>query len=175
MFLLAPAAQADEISETIEAALEAYAAGDIKLAKEELDYAGQLLNQLKAQGLTGFLPDALDGWEREEIETQAAGAAAFGGLMAEAIYIRGEDDIELRLMADNPMVAAMGTALSNAAIMGTMGTVKRINRQKLVVTPDGEIQALVDGRVLVQIEGAASVEDKLAYFEALDIDGLKNF
>lgn len=176
LICLTPAAHADEISETIEAALEAYEAGDAKLAKEELDYASQRLNQLKARGLTGFLPEALEGWERDEIGSQATGAAAFGGgLMAEAVYVKDNADVSLRLMADNPMVAAMGTALSNAAIMGSMGTVKRINRQKLVVTPDGEIQALIDGRVLVQIEGDAEVEDKLSYFEALDIDGLKNF
>ena len=38
-------AQADEVEETIEAALEAYRAGDIKAAKEEIDFVGQLLGQ----------------------------------------------------------------------------------------------------------------------------------
>lgn len=171
-----PSARADEISETIQAALDAYQAGDVSLAKEELDYANQLLGQLKAEGLTGFLPDALPGWTRGDAESQAVGAAAFGGgLMAEATYSGASGDITLRLMADNPMVAAMSTALGNAAIMGSMGTVKRINRQKLVVTPQGDIQALVDNKVMIQIEGNGSVDDKLAYFEQLDIPGLKAF
>ncbi|MEM7237751.1 MAG: hypothetical protein AAF501_08010 [Pseudomonadota bacterium] len=169
-------AQADEIGDTIRAALEAYEGGDVSLAKEELDYANQLLGQLKAEGLTDFLPEALPGWTRGEAETQAIGAAAFGGgLTAEASYTGGSGSITLRLMADNPMVAAMSTALGNAAIMGSMGTVKRINRQKLVVTPQGEIQALVDNKVLIQIDGSGSVEDKLSYFERLDIRGLKAF
>ncbi|MBY8975492.1 hypothetical protein KHP62_06725 [Rhodobacteraceae bacterium NNCM2] len=174
--LTAPAAHADEISETIQAALEAYEAGDISLAKEELDFANQLLGQLKAEGLTAYLPEAMAGWTREDAESQSVGAAAFGGgLMAEANYSNGSDDLSIRLMAENPMVSAMGAAFGNSALMGSMGTVKRINRQKLVIGQDGQIQSLIDGKVLVQIDGSASVEDKLAYFELLDIDGLKAF
>ena len=52
-------ATADEIEETIEAALEAYRAGDVKAAKEEIDFVSQLLGQLKAEGLKGFLPAPL--------------------------------------------------------------------------------------------------------------------
>ena len=169
-------AGADEIEDALNAALEAYRAGDVALAKEELDYAGQLIGQLKAEGLNGFLPAPLEGWTLEESGSQAVGAAIFGGgLTSEARYVRGGEDITLRLMADNPMVAAMATALGNTAIMGSMGTVKRIKRQSLVVTPQGEIQSLIAGRVMVQIEGSGSVEDKLFYFEALDIQGLRNF
>ena len=36
-------AAADEIEDTIAAALEAYRAGDVKLAKEEIDFVQQLL------------------------------------------------------------------------------------------------------------------------------------
>lgn len=169
-------AAADEISDTIEAALEAYQAGDTKLAKEELDFAAQLLSQLKAEGLTGFLPAPLDGWTRDDTESQASGAAAFGGgQMASASYSNGSQDMEIRLMADNPMVAAMAATLGNSAMMAALGTVKRVNRQKLVVTPDGSVQALIDGRILLQVDGSASVEDKLAHVEAMDLDGLKAF
>ena len=50
---------------------------DAGLAKEEIDFVAQLLGQLKAEGLKGFLPAAMDGWTREDQETQ--NAAAFGG------------------------------------------------------------------------------------------------
>ena len=74
---IAMPAHGDEVEETIQAALEAYRAGDVKAAKEEIDFVSQLLGQLKAQGLKGFLPAALDGWTREDFETQNVGA--FGG------------------------------------------------------------------------------------------------
>ncbi|MEM9045044.1 MAG: hypothetical protein AAGC81_10125 [Pseudomonadota bacterium] len=175
-FLLAPVAQADEITDTIQAALDAYAAGDIKLAKEELDFASQLLSQLKASGLSAFLPEAMPGWTREEAGAQAAPALAFGGgLTANAVYEKSGASVDLTLMADSPMVTAMAAALGNVAIMGSMGQVKRVNGQRLVVTPEGEIQALIDGKVLVQISGSASVDEKLGYFELLDAEGLASF
>ena len=57
---------ADDVEESINAALEAYRAGDIKAAKEEIDFASQLLGQLQAEGLSGYLPQAFDeGWNGE--------------------------------------------------------------------------------------------------------------
>ena len=167
-------AQADEVEETMAAALEAYRAGDIKAAKEEIDFVSQLLGQLKAEGLKGFLPEPLEGWTREDNETQNV-AAFGGGQMASATYSNGSDQLEIQLMADNQMVTAMAAMFGNAAMMGAMGTVKRINRQKLVLTNDGEIQSLINNRILVQINGSADADTKLAFFEALDMDGLKDF
>ena len=167
-------ATADEVEETIEAALEAYRAGDIKAAKEEIDFVSQLLGQLKAEGLKGFLPEPMDGWTREDNETQNV-AAFGGGQVASARYSDGTNDVEIQLMADNQMVTAMAAMFGNATLMGAMGTVKRINRQKLVLTNEGEVQSLVNNRIMVQITGSADPDTKLAYFEALDMDGLKDF
>ncbi|MQX37198.1 hypothetical protein [Roseospira navarrensis] len=169
-------AHADEIEDSITAALDAYRAGDVDLAKEELDFAAQLLAQMKAEGLAGFLPPAMSGWTREDGETQAMGAAMMGGgQTAGATYTRGSDTVDIQLVADNPMIAAMGAMFANPAAMGAMGSIKRIGREKVIVTNDGELQALVNNRILVQVSGSASVEDKTAYFEAMDIAGLKDF
>jgi len=169
-------AQADEIEDSIAAALDAYRAGDAALAKEELDFAGQLLSQLKAEGLAGFLPAALPGWEREDGQTQAMGAAMMGGgQAASATYSRGSETVEIQLLADNPMVAAMAGMFSNPAAMGAMGSVRRIGREKVIVSSDGELQALVNNRLLIQVTGSASVADKEAYFAAIDMAGLKDF
>ena len=65
---LSAAAQADEIEDSLQMALEAYQAGDINVAKEEIDYAAQLIAQLKAAGLSEFLPGALPDWTRAEAE-----------------------------------------------------------------------------------------------------------
>jgi len=98
-----------------------------------------------------------------------------GGLSASAAYERGQDRVEIQFMADNQMVTAMGAMFGNATLLGTMGQVKRINRQMVVVTKQGEVQALVDNRILIQISGSAPVEDKEAYFGAIDLKGLTAF
>ncbi len=169
-------AQADEIEEALQMALEAYQAGDIDTAKEEIDYAAQLITQLKAVGLSGFLPDPLPNWNRVKGEDRTQTAAIMGGGMtASATYTRDNDAIEIQFMADNQMVTAMAGMFGNAAMMGSIGQVKRIKRQKVVITQQGELQAMIDNRIFVQITGRAPVEDKEAYFAAIDLRRLKNF
>lgn len=170
---LLPAA-ADEAEDAMEAALAAYRAGDVALAKEELDYAATLLDRMKAEGFSAFLPDPAPGWTRTMGEAQAMGAALFGGgAIAEADYADADGaQVTIRMMADNPMVASMAAMFGNASIMGAMGRVIRVGRQKAVLTPDGQIQALVANRVLVTIEGDAPEAAKIAYFELIDFKAL---
>ena len=173
---LGSASAADEIEDAIAAGLEAYRAGDVAGAREELDYAATLLGQKKAAGLAAFLPPAFDGWTRSDGDASAAGAALFGGgLNASADYTRGADMVEIQIMADSPMVAGMGAMLGNPAMMATQGEVRRVGRQRYVVTADGGVMALVGGRALVQLSGSAAREDKIAYFEAIDFAGLEAF
>ncbi|MBS1269994.1 MAG: hypothetical protein MAG794_00946 [Gammaproteobacteria bacterium] len=173
--LLAMPAMADDFTESVEMALDAYAAGDIKTAKEEIDFAAQILSQMKAEGLKAFLPQPFDGWEHKDDDDGDAMAAFGGGQMAKAVYRDGDDDVEIQLMADNQMVTALGTMFRNSALMASMGRVKRINHQKVVITNDGEIQNLVDGRIMIQISGSASVDVKEEYFKAIDIKALEEF
>jgi hypothetical protein len=174
---LALPARADDVEDSIDAALEAYRAGDIKTAKEELDFASQLLGQRKAAELKALLPEPLPGWERKDGDPGDAQAmAAFGGgQMAGATYARGDETVEIRIMADNQMLAAMGAMFANPAMMGSMGEVRRVGDEKVVLSSEGELQAMIDGRIMVQITGAADAEAKQAYFEAIDLEKLKAY
>ncbi len=178
-FLAAAAATpaaADEIEDALKLALEAYQAGDINGAKEEVEFASALLSQLKAEGLSAYLPPALPGWTRQDGGDQSAGMAAFGGGMAvSATYTRDQDRIEVQLMAGGQMVTSMAAMFGNAAMMSSMGTVKRINREKVVISQSGDVQALIDNRIFVQISGRAPEADKEAYFAALDTRALEDF
>ena len=121
-------AQADEIEEALQMALEAYQAGDINAAKEEIDYAAQLIAQLKAVGLSGFLPDPLPDWTRVKGEDKTQTAALLGGGMtASATYTRGNDGIDIQLMADNQMVTTISTRKIHFHLLTTVMNT-RINR-----------------------------------------------
>ncbi|MEM7734034.1 MAG: hypothetical protein AAF280_14800, partial [Pseudomonadota bacterium] len=97
-------AEADDITEALQSAIEAYEEGDTQYALEELDYAKQLLQALKTDALVEFLPEAPDGWSREV----NAGLAFMGGSTgAEATYDGDGQSITITVMADNPMVAGM--------------------------------------------------------------------
>jgi hypothetical protein len=176
MLALAYQASADEVEESIDAALKAYRAGDVKKAKEELDFAAQLVSQMRTESLRALLPEPMPGWQREDEAGDVQAMSAFGGgQMAGARYTKGDDSVEIQIMADNQMVTAMGAMFSNMAMLGSMGNVKRVGDEKVVVTPDGQVQSLVDGRIMVQIGGTADDEAKLGYFEAIDLERLKGF
>ena len=72
--LLSTSILADDITDTIEDALTSYKKGDYVQAKEDLNYAIELLKQKKGETIKGFLPDALDGWKAEEAKSESAGS-----------------------------------------------------------------------------------------------------
>lgn len=171
---LAGPAAADEFEEVIEGALDAYRAGEVTVAHEDLTYALGLLNQMKAEELAGFLPEPLDGWTRELGDVASAGMAMFGGgTGATATYQRGDEEFTLSLMADSPMVSGMAAMFSGMASMAGSESV-RIQRQQFAIS-DGEISGIVAGNVLVQAEGTASVGDMQAHIEAMDLKALSDY
>ena len=163
---------ADEITDTLQSAIEAYEDGDIQYALDELDFARQKLLEMKTDSLGAFLPPAPEGWTVEtDTEMNSAMAMMGGGVGAEANYA-GPDGtgVKLTLMADNPMVASMGAMVSSAAAMGMK--VERINRQRFAVQDD-QILGLIGNRVLVQAEGDLDAARML--LEQMDFKALANF
>lgn len=163
---------ADDISDTIQSALEAYNDGDNAYALEELAYATQLLKAMKADELSAFLPPAPDGWTKEIDEDIATGMAALGGGSgAAAEYSSGNDYVTITLMADSPMVASMGAMIANPILTG--GKLVRIGRNKFVDN-DGELLGMINNRVMVQASGAEP-EIMMPFLESIDFKALGNF
>lgn len=171
--LMAPTlAQADDVTDTLESALKAYEEGDITYALEELEYAKQLLQAMKTADLAKFLPDAPDGWTREVSTEMNAGLAMLGGgAGAEATYTNGSDEFTITIMANNPVVGALSGMLSNAALMGMK--LERVGRMKYI-NQDGELSGIVDGRILIQADGA-DVDVMIPVLETIDARALEDF
>ncbi len=93
-------AAADEIEDSISEALSAYRNNDYSAAKQALDYASQLIAQKNAEGLAAVLPEALSGWTAEDVETQEAAAAMFGGIWAARTYEKGGVAVKVQIMGD---------------------------------------------------------------------------
>ena len=173
LLLAAPVAQADEVTETLQSAIAAYEEGDIPYALEELAYAQQLMQEMKAAGLAEFLPEAPEGWTREvDTEmTQAMGMMG-GGSGAEATYSdEAGQSFTVTLTADNPMVSAMAGMFASAGLMG--GKMVRVGREKFI-DQEGDLTAVIDNRILIQASGA-EVDVMLPVLEAIDYRELARF
>ena len=182
LLLLSFSGYADDIEDSIEEALEYYQSGDYQDAVESLNYASQLIQQKKGEGLIAFLPEPLDGWTAQEGSSQAAGAAMFGGgVTVEREYRKGSGSISIQLITDSPLMQGMMMMFSNP-MMATSdgGKLEKIGRQKAIVKFDnaemsGEIMIVVAKRYLITIEGQdVTKEDMKAYAKAIDYKKLKS-
>lgn len=172
--LLPSAARADAIADSIRAALEAYEAGDLQYALEELVTAQQLINELKTDALATFLPAAPAGWTRAINTDYARSLAMFGGGSgAEASYSGAGASFTLSVVADSPLLASFAPVFANPAMMAAMGSVTRIGRHR-VLDQGGQLVAVIGNRVLIQASGA-EVAVMLPFIQAMDLDGLASF
>lgn len=169
--LAAGPVRADDIANAITEAQRAYLGGQIQAAQTALQEALQLLSQRAAAGLAAALPAALPGWTADEATSNAAGTAGlFGGSTASRSYRNAQGQtVEIQVMSDNPMIAQLGPILANPMLAGAMGRLVRIGEQRAIQGNDGNVQMLVDNRILVQVQGDAPADAKLAYARAIDV------
>lgn len=170
------AAGADEFTDTLESALQAYRDGNVKAAGEDLAFATKLLGNQKATALAKFLPAAPAGWTRTDDapEDEGIGMAMFGGgTTVGATYSNGTSEAQMTLLADSPMVGSLGAMLGGLASM-TGAKPIRIQRVEFTDT-DGEMRGMINSRVLLTVAGDASLEDKRKLIEAMDLGALADF
>ena len=173
----AATALADDVTDSVNEALQLYQDGKFTEAVNSLNYASQLIQQKKGASLESVMPAALSGWTAEEASSQAAGAAMFGGgVTAERRYTKGEStSVKIQIVTDSPMLQAVMMMMGNPMFATSDGgKLETIGGQKAIVKLDaenksGEIQIVVANRFLVTLEGQDVVKDDLtAYAKAID-------
>ena len=169
-------AEEDDVVNSINEGMEFYKNGEFAEATSSLNYAVQLIQQKKGESLSGLLPEPLDGWAAEEAQSQAAGAAMFGGgVTAERSYSKDNSRISIQIVTDSPMLQGVMMMFSNPMFAtADGGKMVRIGRQKAIVkfTPEdesGDLQMVVNNRFLVTVEGSGvSHDDLVNYAKAID-------
>ncbi len=169
----------DAVKDAVRDAMEFYDAGNYSEAATTLDYASQMIRQMKGEQVGEFLPEPLDGWTAEDTETTAVGAAMFGGgLAAERRYENGGRSITVRILADSPLLQSMSMMMTNPMIVSSTGArLEVIAGQRAIVRQDRgdlSISSIIANRYLIQVEGdRVEKADLEAYFKAIDFNGLK--
>ncbi|MGB7258244.1 MAG: hypothetical protein WBD48_09235 [Pseudolabrys sp.] len=165
-----PSFAADDIIDAIDQARKSYQAGDLPGAKQSLDMASQLIGQKNAEGFAALLPAPLPGWKGEKPETASVGVAMFGASSASRRYTGPNGkDVEVRITGDSAMVMQFAQLLVNPAIAGAMGKLIRVGNQRAIQTREGDVNMVVNNKVLVTVTGSADESAKLAYAQAVDV------
>lgn len=174
--LTAPLARADEFTDTLESALTAYRAGDVKSASEDLAYASKVIGGQRSETLAKLLPAAPTGWTKtlEDSADAGVGMAIFGGgTTAAAKYVKDADEITVTLTADSPMVSSMGAMITGLSGM-VGGKPLRIQRIEFAEN-DGELQGIVNDKVMVSVGGGGTLDQKKALIEAMDLKAMAEY
>lgn len=162
--LSAPVA-ADDVREQIDTGLELYQEQDYGAAITELEFAISDIRKLMNERIGELYPEAPTGWTAGEIEAGGGGTAMLGGgggtiLKREYREDGGRGQINSTLTVDNPMVQGMAAMFNNPSLLAAQPNIERIRigRESAIVKwePErnrGEATLLLDGRVLLQVNG----------------------
>lgn len=176
----ATALRADDVSDAIESAKDAYDAGNYSEAIQSLDYASQLVRQAKSSQVVKLLPSAPSGWEADESEEGTASSALMGGMVsAQREYTRDDGaSVTIQIQSDSPMLQSFAMMFTNPMMLTANGAkLENHKGQKLAVTyrageKAGDVKVVVDNRYLISIEGSGLTRDELVGF-AKSIDYAK--
>lgn len=176
------AAQADEITDQLDAARGAYESGDLRGAVDTLNFAVAAIQEQITQGLLKLLPEPIAGWQADPAESESGGLASMiTGTNLSRRYFRDDGgEVTLRLMANSPMLPMLTMFLSSPFMMQADPTTKPYSvkgqRGMIKQETNGSVEAtlMVGNTILVQAEGSptAGKEAVQAYLEALDLGAI---
>lgn len=183
LFFTPSAIRADEITDSIEEAMEYYKENNYVEASNSLDYASQLIRQKRSGKLEALLPEPLTGWSAEDVKSQAAGPGYLGGMIsAKRKYKKEKSSVTIEIITDSPALQSMIMLFSNPAYASADGgKLTRIKRQKAIIkynssNKKGEINIVVAKQYLVSVKGRGIDENDLVdYASAVDFKKLKKF
>ncbi len=198
----APLTYADEVEDLIGNAAEAYRKGDLKNTLQLLSRAITDVQNRLSTTLAGFLPGAVEGWDRGEPEvsefsSETGGLVVFGNLFSAAVaYTRSEGEGRMTVtltnqpeltgiaranlqLLENPFFrdkAAEEAAETGVVVEAYTLEALRGMKQWREAEGAGEI-ALFVGEVLLQAEGTglANFDELEALLGTADLGGLAGF
>ena len=175
---------ADDVTDQLDVAREAYEAGELRQSVDELNYAiSQIQEQLSASYVK-LLPEPLAGWTAGEAVSQAGGLAMLGGgTSLSRSYSRDDGGrIEIKMYANSPMAQGMSMMLSNPMLMQMDPSTKpyRYKGRKGMIKHDAgstsyEITLMLKSNTLLQVsgDGLADKAAALDYVKAIDIKAVE--
>jgi hypothetical protein len=184
LLTLATAAEADQVTEQIDAGLRAYEAGDARVAIQALQFAVAEIETQLSQKQLELLPQPLPGWSAEDAVAETGGLAAMiAGTNLSRSYRNDESGagIQMSITADSPLLSMMGMMMSAPMLMqaqpGSSPYTHAGFRGMMEKDDDGnlKITLMVGTRILLQMQGSggATREDLEAYLDAMDLSNLE--
>lgn len=181
---LTATARADEITDQLDAARKAYAAGELRSAVDTLNFATAKIKEQMTVGLLKLLPEPLAGWQADPAESESAGLASMivGTNLARRYYRPDGAEVNLSVTADSPLLPMLTMFLSSPFMMQADPNTKpyAYKGQRGITKHDAqaneyEVTLLIGNRVLIQSKGTGGADAQAVqqYIESLDLDAIQ--
>jgi hypothetical protein len=169
-------AHADAVADDIDKAAAAWRVHDSQGTLAALDAATNLLHQARADALQALLPTPPPGWTADDAETSAVSVAMLGGgTSASRTYHNGDQQVQVQITADSPMLQGMAALISGPLAHAPGMRSQTIAGHTVTYTADDNSEmALVADKVIVKVDGnKPTPEATLRSFVAvIDFDAL---
>ncbi len=184
----------DQVQTFIKEAQDFYTQKNFKQAQMSLQDAINELNKLMADQLANVLPAEINGLKAEEGGTKNANLGALGGgTQISKVYknpAKEENEVEVQLFANSPMLNAISVYMGNPAMMGEGAKSVRVGTQRAILKTEmidfygnndvatkirsTQIQIpLSQTLITIQAKGFATEQEELAFAAKLDFQKIK--
>ena len=160
--------RADEVEDSITAALKAYQSNRSADAFSALQKAMKLLGEKAGSPAAAALPEMIGEWRGGKIETQSLGSAGGGSTVSRTYRHAGKDGddekkIAVSIAADSPLLGQITTFLKAPALGKLLGAKpKQVGPYPaMYLSKEGILQFAVNARYAVIIQGRKLGEDDL--------------
>lgn len=180
--LFAAPIMADDVEDAANMAAKLYKQGDFAKAAAQWDYAATQARQKQAAQAANFLPDALKGWTLNDSENEGLAGSMFGGgSSVSRHYSKGEAEVNITMVSDNPMIQGVAMMFANPSIAAMSGIKQKIIKgQTALIQSEGNDKQLMflmrNGRTLITIDASGSKDDSAtatAYANAINFDAIE--
>lgn len=179
--LAAAHARADEITDQIHSALEAYEQQDYTGAISDLNFAVAQIREIVQTRNAQLLPEPLDGWSASEVENMGAAMAMVGGgTSMTRRYTRGAESLEINITANSPWIAGMMQIISNPMLMAGNPDLrpyryKRANGMKDTSEGRVEVTLSLASQIMVKVTGENLSDEAVIerYLDTMDFERIQ--
>ncbi len=181
---LAAPTRADEVTDQLDAARQAYEAGQLHSAADTLNFVVAKIKEQMTAGLLKLLPEPLAGWQADPAQSESAGLASMivGTNLGRRYFREDGAEVNLNVTADSPLLPMLTMFLSSPFMMQADPNTKpyTIKGQRGIIKHDAqtnehEVTLMIGNRILIQGKGTGMADGTAVqqYIEALDLDAIQ--
>lgn len=175
--LAAQAARVDPFEEALRESLKQYRAGKIAESLVALDQARAVIEKAKTAQIGDALPDPPEGWEADEIKTEAVTPLLGGGKLVKKLYKNktGQQQVLLEVYYGSSLIKLIRGMLENEDIAKAQGyEIKRAGGENVLVkkidAKNFEINMPMEDTIMVRTTGKEGAEEALMLKMMREVD-----